>query len=274
MHLIRLKKLNIEVLLKLIILIGFAFFFYEIIKTGKVLLYVNPRIIPYVKFGIVAMISLSLFIARDLFKPKRKVNIKPYLFFLIPLIMTFITPQSSISSKSMSLASDKSLAQTDNTKNISISDNVITTQDGTIKNNSTVTPKINTSKLTGNLQMKDNSIIVSDNNFEKWTEEISNNMVKYEGKKITLTGFVFKAEGFKDNEFVPARLMMTCCAADLVPVGLLANYDKAKDLKQDSWIVVTGEIKLLNYNGEKSPTIVVESIKSTSKPAKEYVYPY
>ncbi|MCB2292705.1 TIGR03943 family protein [Clostridium algoriphilum] len=271
MQLIKLKKINIEVLLKLIILIGFAFFFYDIIKTGKVLLYVNPRIIPYIKFGIVAMISLSLFIVRDLFKPKRKVNIKPYLFFIIPLFMASMTPSTSVSSKSMSLTGAKSAEQTDNTKQKNVTD--ITNQDKTTGNNTTTT-KTNTSKVDVKLEMKENTIVVSDNNFGKWTEEISNNMAKYEGKKIELTGLVFKADGFKDNEFVPARLMMTCCAADLVPVGLLAHYDKAKDLKQDTWIIVKGTIKLLEYNGEKSPIIITESIKNTEKPKKEYVYPF
>ncbi|MBU3114511.1 TIGR03943 family putative permease subunit [Clostridium lacusfryxellense] len=274
MQSIRLKKINSEVLLKLIILIGFAFFFYDIIKSGKVLLYVNPRIIPYVKFGIVAMISLSLFIARDLFKPKRKVNIKPYLFFVIPLLVAFMTPQSSVSSKSMTLASDKRTSQNNSVKKTNVSDNVITNQNKTTSNNSNAALPINTSKLKDNLEIRNNTIVVRDDNFEKWTEEISNNMAKYEGKKIQLTGFVFKAEGFKNNELVPARLMMTCCAADLVPVGLLAHYDKAKDLKQDTWIAITGKIKLLDYNGEKNPIIIIESLKNTSKPSKEYVYPF
>ena len=273
MQFIRLKKINTEVLLKLIILIGFAFFFYDIIKTGKVLLYVTPRIIPYIKFGIVAMISLSLFIVRDLFKPKRKVNIKPYLFFIIPLFMAFITPEASVSSKSMSLTGAKSVEQTDSTKQKSVTDGSIRNQNKTIGNNTTTT-NTTSSKVEVKLEMKDNTIVVNDDNFEKWTEEISNNMAKYEGKKIELTGLVFKADGFKDNEFVPARLMMTCCAADLAPVGLLAHYDKAKDLKQDTWLMVKGKIKLLQYNGEKSPIIIIENIKKTEKPKKEYVYPF
>jgi len=33
-------------------------------------------------------------------------------------------------------------------------------------------------------------------------------MGKFEGKKIKLTEFVFKDESFKENEFVPARLLM------------------------------------------------------------------
>lgn len=255
MKLIRFKRINIEVLLKLIILLGFSFFFYNIIKTGKVLLYVTPRTIPYMKFGIVALITLSLFIVRDLFKPKRKANIKPYLFFVIPLFMAFIIPTASVSSKSMTLISTKSTGKAE-------------------KTNKTTTSKTTSNKVATELKMQDNTIIVNDNNFVKWTDEISDNMVKYADKKIVLTGFVFKADGFKDNEFVPARLEMTCCAADLEPIGLLSNYDKAKDLKQDTWIIVTGKIKLIEYYGVKTPVIIVESVKNTTKPKINYVYPF
>lgn len=263
MKLIGFKKINIEVLLKLIILIGFSFFFYDIIKTGKVLLYVTPRNIPYVKFGIIALVSLSLFIVRDLFKPKRNVNVKPYLFFVIPLFMAFMIPTTSVGSSSMVLVSAKSNLQINNTNK---------TNKTIVKN--TTTPKTTSSKVSTQLKMHDNTIIVSDSNFVKWTDEISDNMVKYNGKKIVLTGFVFKAEGFKDNEFVPARLEMTCCAADLEPIGLLSHYAKAKDLKQDTWIIVTGKIKLIQYYGEKTPIIIVESIKDTVKPKVNYVYPF
>lgn len=274
MQFIRFKKINIEVLLKLIILIGFAFFFYDIIKTGKVLLYVTPRIIPYVKFGILAMVSLSLFIMPDLFKPKRKVNIKPYLFFIIPLLMAFMTPTTPINSKSMSLTSTKSRSQSDNTNQNTTNNNI--TNQAKATDNKTTTSKTTPSGVNLQLQMKlqNNIIVVNDNNFEKWTEEISYNMAKYEGKKIVLTGFVFKSKEFKENEFVPARLMMSCCAADLQPVGLLCHYDKAKALKQDTWIIVKGKIKILDFNGEKIPVIIAESIKNTQKPSNEYVYPF
>lgn len=273
MQLIRLKKINIEVLLKLIILIGFAFFFYHIIRTGRVLLYVSPRIIPYVKFGIIAMISLSLFIVRDLFKSKRKVNIKPYLFFIIPLFMAFIIPTTSVGSKSMSFTNAKSTEQISDIKQKNTSDNKITNQNETTSNN-TPTSKINSIKMDEGLKMQDNTILMNDNNFIKWIQEISNNMGKYEGKKIELTGFVFKDEAFKENEFVPARLLMSCCAADLQPVGFLCHYDKAKDLKQDTWIIVKGKIKILDYKGEKTPIIIAESITNTKKPTTDYVYPF
>ena len=253
MQTIRVKKINIEVLL--IILLGFAFLFYYIIMTSKGLLYVNAKIV-----SIVAMITLSLFIVRDLFKPKRKKNINSYLFIIIPLFMASILPATSVSARSMSTIS-KSNQQIADTK-----------QDKPTVNN-TKTSKITSGKVVVKLKMQGNTIFVNDNNFVRWTEEITNNMVKYKGKKIELTGFVFKSDGFKENEFVPARLMMTCCAADSVPVGILANYDKAKDLKKDTWIKVTGKIKIVDYQGEKTPIIIVKSIQNAVKPTIDYVKP-
>ena len=45
---------------------------------------------------------------------------------------------------------------------------------------------------------------------------------------------MFKTAGFKENEFVPARHLMTGSIEDLQTIGLFCHYDKAKDLKQDT----------------------------------------
>lgn len=100
-------------------------------------------------------------------------------------------------------------------------------------------------------------------------------MDRYEGVKIEVVGFVFKDnEEFSDNEFVPARLMMVCCAADMVPVGFLCRYDKASELAADAWVKVTGTIIKAQYDGETVPCIQAETVLTTDKPANDYVYPY
>lgn len=111
MHAIGSRRINIEAILRLVILLGFAIFFFSIIQSGKVELYVHPRIVPYIKFGIIAMISISLFTIRDIFKPKRKVNVVPYLFFIIPLFLAFSLPAKSIDSTSMSFGDMKIVQQ-------------------------------------------------------------------------------------------------------------------------------------------------------------------
>lgn len=269
MQLIRFKKINVEAVLQLIILIGFAFFFSYIIFTGKVLLYVTPRIVPYVKFAIVAMILFSLFIVGDIFKPKRKANILPYLFFIIPLAMAFILPAKSMDSTSMSFSDINSTQQfldtaKSNGSNNNTSNNATTTVNAASKPD----------KEDFGLSMQGDTIVISSDNFVKWIQEIYDNMSVYEGKKIQLTGFVFKDKAYNKNEFVTARFMMSCCSADLQPVGLLCRYDKAAELNQDAWINLKGKIQIIDYKGEKIPIITPESIQKTEKPQNDYVYPY
>lgn len=55
--------------------------------------------------------------------------------------------------------------------------------------------------------------VAEDNYFER-IGIISDNIESYKGRKVIISGFVFKDKGFKADEFVVARLMMTCCAVD------------------------------------------------------------
>ncbi|WP_408647987.1 TIGR03943 family putative permease subunit [Vallitalea guaymasensis] len=42
---------------------------------------------------------------------------------------------------------------------------------------------------------------------------------------MEVIGLVFKDnKEFKDNEFVPARLLMVCCATDMVPICFYVIY--------------------------------------------------
>lgn len=237
---IKSKRLNIDAVIKSAILFSFALFFTITILTEKVQLYVHPRIVPFLIFAIVALLEMSLLIMEDVFKPKqKKVNILSYLVFIIPVIMAFSLPTDDIGSSSMSLATI----------------NANKSQDSSLK-------------------LQGDTIVVEDNNFVKWVQEIYNNPEKYNGKKITVTGFVFKDKQFNSNEFVPARLMMVCCAADMTPVGLKANYNNASELQQDSWFKFSGVIVNSKYDGQQTPVINIESIEKTQKPKYEYVYPY
>jgi putative membrane protein len=293
MFTVKSNRINMDALLRLVILLGFALFFYSIIQTGKVQLYVNPRIVPYVKFGIVVMAVISLFSIRDIFKPKRKVNLTLYLFFLIPLLMAFSLPAKSMDSTSMAFGDVKiTQQQSGNTDYLTpedaadpaegtdqVSDNSSETADNSQSSDSPdstqADPDQEDSDQSDNgLVMQGDTIVMGDDNFVQWLQEIYDNMGRYEGKKIEVTGFVFKSKDFKADEFAPARLMMACCTADLQPIGLLCRYDKASELKHDTWLKVTGTIKIVDYKGEKTPVIIAGSIVSADKPKNEYVYPY
>lgn len=273
MLLLKSKRFNIDVVIKLLILTGFSLFFFMTIKTGKVNQFVHPRIVPYMKFTIVAMLLISLFILRDVFKPQRnKVNYYQYLFFIIPLIMAFCLPAVDMNSASMSYSGTKPLAQTiENTKDTSSlkADN---SSAASSQNSDTPVQNDAESENTG-LKLHGDTIAMDDN-FIMWVQEISDNPSKYIGKAVTVTAFVFKDKTFKSNEFVAARLMMVCCAADLSPAGLLAHYDKASELKQDSWFKFSGKIENGEFSGQQMPVIKIAKAEKVSKPKEEYVYPY
>lgn len=275
MQLKKFKKINIEVLLKLMVLLGFSFFFSYILITDKILLYISPRNIIYVKFSIMILLILSLFVTKDIFKPTGRVNIFSYLIFIIPLLMALIFP-----AKPMNLTSIASIDIKANEKFIDRSTN--TSSDNAVNNeskykdanDSSTNADSNLNQFDMEIKMCGDTIIMTDDNFSRWLTEIYTNMDKYKDKKIQLTGFVLKNDKFNKNEFVSARLMMSCCAADLQPVGFLCHYNIEDTFKKDSWITLKGTLDITTHDDEKMPLILVEGIKNTEKPKKEYIYPY
>jgi putative membrane protein len=296
-------RLNIDVALKLIILLGFSLFFFISIINGTIQLFVHPRVVPFLKFGIVIMFIMSLFLLKDIFKRQRKkVNLYQYLFFIIPLIMAFILPANGVNSGSVAFGSDtdavassNSIVQgeipnTDNYDNLSGADSLSgedLSSDSTDENsfaddtytkensqNNDTSFMERTEEEDNSLKLQDDIVVMDDRNFVKWIDAIYNDPSKYEGKKINVMGFVFKDKQFKSNEFVPARMMMTCCAADMTTIGLLARYSKASELRENSWFKFTGTIENSEFNGKNIPVIIIETAERTAKPKNEYVYPY
>ncbi|PYG89051.1 putative membrane protein [Ruminiclostridium sufflavum DSM 19573] len=278
-------SLNIDVVLKLIILLGFSLFFFITVQSGTIQLLVHPRIIPFLKFGIVIMIIMSLFLLKDIFKLQReKTNLYQYLFFIIPLIMAFSLPVKEINSGSVAIGNSTGTVMSGSSTARSKTPDIdsagsssgenILSEDTEQKQNTDTSFMDGTEEEDSVPELKDNTVIMDDSNFVMWIDEIYSNPSKYEGKKIIVTGFVFKDKQFKENEFVPARMMMTCCAADMSTVGLLARYDKTSELRENRWFEFTGTIVNSEFNGDKVPVVNIESAKRIAKPQNEYVYPY
>ena len=76
---------------------------------------------------------------------------------------------------------------------------------------------------------------------------------RYVGKKITFTACIMKDPSFEKGCFVPGRMAMTCCEADMSFIGFLAHYDGISAYEDESWVKLTAEMKLVNrpeYEGE------------------------
>ncbi len=86
---------------------------------------------------------------------------------------------------------------------------------------------------------------------------------RYRGKVVEFTGMVLKSREFPKDYFVPGRMAMTCCEADMSFMGYLCKSDATKDLKTRQWVSVTAEIgyeEQKDYGG-LGPVLYARDIK-------------
>jgi putative membrane protein len=118
-----------------------------------------------------------------------------------------------------------------------------------------------------------NFIHMKDNVYSAYYETMHMAPEVFEGKRIKVLGFVYREEGFLDNEVVIARFMISHCVADASIVGFLALLDDASKYETDTWVEIEGVIKLTQYNDMQLPAIVVESLKEIDEPEEPYIFP-
>lgn len=109
-------------------------------------------------------------------------------------------------------------------------------------------------------------------NYTNILKQVYDDIDTYVGQSINFTGYVYKIKDFNDTEFVLARDMLINSDSQSVVVGFLCSYENAKNLKEGTWINVTGEI-IKGYYHDEIPVIDINKVEETSKPEEEYVYP-
>ncbi len=290
------KAFNSQVFLEVLCNFIFASLIIYLLKSGNYLFYVTPRMEPYLIFSVILSSAWALNGLRRLFKPQHLIRsahcfvlVIPVMFLLLPhstLNSTDIStgyagagafvqnPTGSISSnQSSSVGSDSGYSSDSGYLSDSYPDTSSLPQDG-YDSSEDIAKSPYDSDISVGLDEENKEIIIGNDDFYPWIIEIYSNMDKYEGYKITMTGFVFKdSEYLYENEFVPARLAMTCCAADLAPIGILCIYDKVSELEEGKWITVEGVLHKGQYNGQDEPQVSITNIT----PAEEvlgYIYPY
>ena len=108
-------------------------------------------------------------------------------------------------------------------------------------------------------------------NYTNFLKECHENINKYLDKKVKITGYVYRLPDFSDNQFVLARTMLINSNSQAVVVGILSEFENAKDIKDYSWIEISGTIVKGNYYGEL-PILKANEIKETQTPEEEFVH--
>ena len=118
-----------------------------------------------------------------------------------------------------------------------------------------------------------NSVATIDSNeYTNILKQVYEDVDTYVGQSINFTGYVYKLYDLKDSEFVLARDMLINSDSQSVVVGFLCSYENAKNLKEGTWVNVTGEI-IKGYYHNEIPVIDINKIEETTKPEEEFVYP-
>jgi uncharacterized repeat protein (TIGR03943 family) len=95
----------------------------------------------------------------------------------------------------------------------------------------------------------------------------------YEGKQVTTLGRVYRDDKLPLNSFFCYQLVMYCCAADAGPLGVLVQYDKAKNLSSGQWVKVQGKVKITKKGDQRKTEILAEKVEPIDPPKDQYLYP-
>ncbi len=87
--------------------------------------------------------------------------------------------------------------------------------------------------------------------------------------KIKLIGRVFRSPLLKPDEVVLYRMIITCCAADGLPAGVLVKLPQPQQLQADEWVGVEGTLQLLPFDSKLQS---IDPLVSMVTPEK--IYPY
>lgn len=95
---------------------------------------------------------------------------------------------------------------------------------------------------------------------------------RYRGKVVEFTAMVLKSPNFPKNYFVPGRMAMTCCEADMTFLGYICKAREARKLETKEWVRVRARIEYEewpDYQGT-GPVLYAETVEP-AEPIKEIV---
>ncbi|MBT2638587.1 TIGR03943 family protein [Bacillus sp. ISL-39] len=116
-------------------------------------------------------------------------------------------------------------------------------------------------------------IIFNDSIYSSYYEAISSNIDKFQGRKVSLYGFVYKEEGFAQDQLVVSRFLVTHCVADASIIGFLSEFPDAAAIEKDTWIKIEGVIETGSYMDTPIPLVKVSKWEKAEEPEVPYLYP-
>ena len=116
-------------------------------------------------------------------------------------------------------------------------------------------------------------IRINDTDYGLWYADMTENLKKYDGKKVSFKAILGKDKTLGKNEFFAGRHVMTCCANDIQYAGVLCIWDNADTVKMGDWADIVAKIKVERQKvyGGKGPVLYVTAFSKTQAPEEQVV---
>ena len=110
-------------------------------------------------------------------------------------------------------------------------------------------------------------IAIKPEDYGVWYIDCMDQPERYVGKTVEFTAMVLKSPKFPKDQFVPGRMAMTCCEADMTFIGYICKAREAKNLETKQWVHVKAKVAYEYWKdyGDKGPVLYAESVE----PAEE-----
>lgn len=201
-----------------------------------------------------------------------------YVVIVFPLVTGFLLPakvlDASIADKKGGLTvltnqKQQTTPETNEAQEPTIKENLI---DQSRVSNPKVFSQGEYDQLTKELEQS-STVVMNDDVFSTYYDEIQMNLSKYKGKEIEIKGFVYKEEGLEQDQLVIARFLITHCVADAGIIGFISKLPEASTIEVNTWIEADGFLETTTFNGTEIPIIKINNWKKIKEPKDPYVYP-
>ncbi|WP_183597323.1 TIGR03943 family putative permease subunit [Paenibacillus phyllosphaerae] len=281
-------------LVRAALLTGFALFIAHLVMQDNLGLYIAPRMATFVKLSALALYVTAIYQvyaalqawngqqAADCgcdHEPPSSItkNIIVYGLFILPLALGFVLPESTLGS---SLAAKKGMtfggAETLQASSGGQATLPAAAMDSSAGGANALFPYDEYTKsyaAYGKQLVQQPAIDVTDKWFIETLTTIDLYRSAFQGKTVTVSGFVYRDEAMGSEQFAVSRFAMNCCSADSLPYGLMVKSDQAAAFQKDTWVSVTGTVEEGSYDGGPILQLNVTRITPIAAPSSPYVYP-
>lgn len=109
---------------------------------------------------------------------------------------------------------------------------------------------------------------IGDDDYAVWYRDMSEEPKKYDGKTIEVKCRCLVRKNVPKGCFIAGRHIMTCCVQDIQFAGIICVWDRADEIRNDEWAVITARLdyKFHRAYGRKGPVFTVQSVQEVEKP--------